>query len=371
MWIAVLILLLAGYAGLHYYLYRKVTRAFPSHPARFGFGILLGILVAAPLACRLLDLGGFSILSRLINLPVFIWMAWVFWFFIGGVVLDAWNLGLRRLPRFTRLRVAPRLFLAILGVAIALATAWSAWEGSRPVVRTVVIHHPALPARTPVRLVQVSDVHLGLLRSEAWNRSVCGIVAALAPDLVVSTGDMLDATMQSIGHQAEAWAALAPPLGKYAVLGNHEFYLGLADSLEFLRRAGFRVLRQETVVAGNALVIGGIDDREGVRLQQPCLDNENGLVTDLAGNRFSILLKHRPVPPAGGANGFNLQLSGHTHNGQLFPFHALVRLSHRYLHGLYPAGPGFQLYVNAGTGTWGPPLRLLAPPEITLFILQR
>ena len=369
-------LILAAYAGMHLYLFRKITAAFtPPRFVKIGVAVYLVVMSLAPFLARQLDHDGHPALARVINLPVFIWIAWLFWFFMGGLALDLWNLlarSLRRpMPACSRLLVSPLSQVQVLFLVIIAATAWSLVEAARPRIREVTIHNPALSALNPIRVVQVSDVHLGMMRSQGWNRMICQRIEALKPDLLVSTGDLVDTSMKNIGNQVDPWAALHPPLGKFAVLGNHEYYLGLTDSLAFHAKAGFHLLRGETVALSPSFQISGVDDKDGSRLGLPCYRDESGLNPTPERNRFSLLLKHQPTVLAGSTHCFNLQLSGHTHGGQLFPFQGFVLLFYPYLSGLYKPAERFQIYVSAGTGTWGPPLRLFAAPEITVFTLTR
>lgn len=367
----VICLILLGCGAFHVYLYRKINAAY-SIPLRLrkGLRLFFVVMVLAPLLNRLLDFAGYAVLSRTLNFPVFIWAAWMFWFFVGGMAIDLWNILLPRTPFGLRLTIPVRRQVAGLFILIVITTAWSLHEAFRPRVVTTPLHTPLLEHSQPIRIVQVSDVHLGMLRNTAWTRMVCGIVASLKPDLLVSTGDLVDTSLSAVADQAALWAELHPPLGKYAVLGNHEYYLGLPDSLAFHEKAGFRLLRSESVEIGSTLFLAGVDDKDGLRLGRPCFCDERSFTNRVGAPRYAILLKHRPTLTTNSVARFDLQLSGHTHNGQLFPFKTLVRLNHRFTHGLYQITPGFLLSVSAGAGTWGPPMRLLAPPEINLFILS-
>lgn len=371
----IFLLILVGYAGFHYYLYRKIIAAFkPGWVTRLVLALSFQFLIAAPFISRYLDHDGHPALSRTINLPVFLWIAWLFWFFMAGILMDLWNIIIRLLPGINtnpaRFAIPPRKQFLSLCVMIILATGWSVIEGSTPRIQTIPLGHPAVPPGHSIRIVQVSDVHLGMMRSSEWNRTLCRTIETLKPDILISTGDMVDTSMKNIGDQTEAWAAIQPPLGKFAVLGNHEYYLGLGESLAFHKRSGFKLLRGETADITKYLRISGVDDKEGNRLNLPCYNDESALIPVPDRTRFSILLKHQPTVLRDSVVCFNLQLSGHTHNGQLFPFHLFLHLFYPYTHGLYHIRRDFNLYVSSGTGTWGPPLRLFAPPEITVFELH-
>jgi predicted MPP superfamily phosphohydrolase len=218
-----------------------------------------------------------------------------------------------------------------------------------------------------LRIALLSDVHLGALVGAGRLRDILARVAALEPDIVLSAGDLVDGQADHLNRLAPALAALRPPLGKFAVIGNHECYVGLAHALEFHARAGFTVLRGAAVEVTPELGIAGVDDPAAARPGAPAATDERAPLAALAAARFVILLKHQPVVAAGSAGRFDLQLSGHLHKGQIFPFGLFVRLVYAARSGLTTLANGGWLYVSRGTGTWGPPMRVLAPPEITLI----
>jgi predicted MPP superfamily phosphohydrolase len=228
------------------------------------------------------------------------------------------------------------------------------------------------PGTPPLRILQVSDIHLGLLVGERRLRGILSRVREARPDLVVATGDMLDAVGDHLDPLAAMWREIAPPLGKFAVTGNHEYYTGIRGAVDFLGGAGFRVLRDEAVAIPGVANLVGLEYRGPRSLQDPALHQRSlaQLLENADPALFTLLLKHLPTgfEEEAAPLGVGLQLSGHTHDGQLWPFRWLVRLSFRHTAGLARAGESL-LYVSRGTGTWGPPLRFLAPPEVTLFEL--
>jgi predicted MPP superfamily phosphohydrolase len=154
--------------------------------------------------------------------------------------------------------------------------------------------------------------------------------------------------------------------GKYAVTGNHEYIAGLTQSLEHIRQFGFKLLRQEAVTVDNVLTIVGIDDP-----MEGSTTDETALLSSLESDRFILFLKHRPDVPEGSRGLFDLQLSGHTHRGQIFPFSLITGRVYPLQDGLYDLEKGSKLYTSRGSGTWGPPMRVLSPPEVTIIELVR
>jgi predicted MPP superfamily phosphohydrolase len=157
------------------------------------------------------------------------------------------------------------------------------------------------------------------------------------------------------------------PLGKYAVTGNHEYYAGLKQAADFTQKAGFTLLHNNSISIKNGVVITGVDDPTAGDSEKSASETE--LLARIPDDNFSLLLKHRPEINMDAQQNFNLQLSGHTHQGQIFPFGWLIRLGYPMGHGLHQTAPDRHIYVSRGTGTWGPPIRVLAPPEITIIDL--
>ncbi len=366
----------AIYGGLHTYLWWKATRQLGLRgPTAISLGLFFALMVVAPFLGRLLRDG--SALFNAVEFVTFIWMGIAFYLFMLNLGADLWNLApalARHVSSGTRLPsfAGPRLFWGI-AAATALIIGWAAIEAANVRIRRIVIPTTKLsPGTAPLRIVQVSDIHLGLLVGRRRLGTIIERVREAHPDLLVATGDMLDAVGDHLEPLAARWRDISPRLGKFAVTGNHEYYTGIPGAVAFLEGAGFRVLRDETaVVPGIANVIGK-EYRAPRGL--PGSPTRTRQLADLvhAGDPvlFTLLLNHLPTGFEEEAVplGVDLQLSGHTHDGQMFPFRWLVRLFFRHLAGLHRQGDS-HLYVSRGTGTWGPPLRFLAPPEVTLIEL--
>jgi predicted MPP superfamily phosphohydrolase len=221
------------------------------------------------------------------------------------------------------------------------------------------------------RICQISDVHLGLIVREERLASVLDVVKRENPDLFVSTGDLVDGQIDRISPLAGPLRDIRPACGKFAVTGNHEFFAGLDKSLAFTRDAGFDVLRGEAREIGGFLLVAGVDDPSGRGFGLRGGENGEGeLLASLPRERFTLLLKHRPTVEETTRGLFDLQLSGHTHRGQIFPFNFIVHLYFPMGSGLHELGNS-HLYVSRGSGTWGPPVRFLSPPEVTVIDLVR
>jgi predicted MPP superfamily phosphohydrolase len=367
---------LAVYGGVNAYLWLKVRQALrPAGPWNLVLVLFVVVMVLGPLIAARLDRGGVTWAARPAALAAYVWMAWSFWFLVLGLLGDGWNLLARVAARgwagAAGLVITPRGGLIMIAVLILLATAWGLREAADLRLERVTVRTPRLaPGSPPIRIAQISDLHLDLLVNETRLGQVIGLIEEGRPDLVVSTGDILDGSAVRQGVLAGLLAAVNPPLGKIAVTGNHEFYAGPALSFGFLESAGFRVLRDERVDLPGGLVVSGVDDpafrRRG---DDGGAAEEQALPPDGAAG-FRLLLKHRPAARSESLGRFDLQLSGHTHRGQIFPFGFITRLQYPFLAGLFDLGNGSSLRVSRGTGTWGPPLRVLAPPEVTLLVLE-
>jgi len=223
----------------------------------------------------------------------------------------------------------------------------------------------------------ISDLHLYSVEEGARLDRVLPVLAGLDYDLLVSLGDLIESGIHRGPWEEEAdrLARITPRLGKYAVGGNHELYADLmageAVSRRFHERAGFVLLDGRAADAGGLLWIAGVDyPGHGVQTGGGP-QRDAGALAGLGRDRPVLLLKHLPTVDAAAVGLFDLQLSGHSHSGQIWPFYYLVRAFFPYIQGLYDLGSGSKLYVTPGTGTWGPPMRVGSRPEITLVVLRR
>lgn len=299
------------------------------------------------------------------------WMGFVFLFFWIALGLDLLGILVSAVAASPAvesdttsnvLRSFPLAFAVTLAVFI-----YGFVDARRLRVERVHIATPKLSARHGVfRAAIISDVHLGVVVGARRLRRIVDQLRRLDPDVVISLGDLVDGQADRLGPFAPLLAGLRPRHGKFAVTGNHEYYVGLAHALNFHRHAGFAVLRANAVDVTDEISIAGVDDPTG----PPVHCDERGALGSAARGRFKILLKHRPDIDPHAAEMFDLQLSGHVHKGQIFPFVFLVRLMYPIRTGLTRLAQGSWLYISRGTGTWGPPIRVGAPPEITLIELE-
>jgi len=349
------------YGLMHYYLFRWFCRVFPSFPRlHILFGLFCLFMVAATFIIRISEKYGCAGLSYWVAAIAYPWMGCLLWFCMTAPFVDLWN----RL--FLGMAVPVRLSFAVLLGLIGIAAVYSSFEASR--IRVVEMTIKCLKqGAEPIRLVQITDPHISIYRGRRFLPEIVRRIEELKPDVLVCTGDLIDSRFLNIENLADLLKGLNPPLGKFAALGNHDYYVGLDDSLAFHAKAGFRVLRQESARISDGVLLAGVDDVTGRFTGKPCYDDEAAISTGCAGF-VSILLKHQPELSSAARSNFDLQLSGHTHGGQMFPFNVFVRMFYHAVRGMYhQEGDKVRLYVNRGVGTWGPPFRFLIPPEITLI----
>lgn len=237
-------------------------------------------------------------------------------------------------------------------------------------VREVVVPVENLPAGLEnLRIAQISDLHIGPMIGGAYVRRVLARVKAAQPDLTVLTGDIVDGVPAKFAEEAALLAELGPKGRVFFAPGNHEYYHDLPGWLPVLRGLGIEPLLnagRKVEAVGGEIWVGGVTDPAA-----PAFGGEEPSPAKAAqggeGSDFRLLLSHRPeLIRAAGKAGFHLQLSGHTHGGQFFPWTIVAARVHEHVLGLHRES-GAWLYVSPGTGSWGPPLRLGTTPEVTLL----
>jgi predicted MPP superfamily phosphohydrolase len=318
--------------------------------------------------------------------PGYLWFAVVVYLFLILLLLEPVRLALRRWgkpkPDVTEVSadaVNRRVFLArTSAVAAGAASVGIVGFGAAtalgpPDLLRVPIHLRRLdPAFNGFRIAVVSDIHLGPLSGRSHTERIVRMINETEPDLVAIVGDLVDGTVEQLGPAAEPLRDLVSREGSFFVTGNHEYFVD--DTLAWLHeleRFGVHPLRNENTAIRRraaALNLAGVNDVTGAKKSDPP-DYDRALAgRDSSGP--TVLLAHQPVQvEQAAARGVDLQLSGHTHGGQMWPFHYIVRAVQPSLAGLSTVDDT-QLYVTRGAGFWGPPVRIGAPPDITVLTLQ-
>ena len=364
------------YGGMHLYLFAKIRGAFHlSAVGTIGLIIVMVIMILAPIIVRMSERYGYEALARVMSYTGYIWMGVLLLFFTISLLFDLYHLliyagGLILHKDFSYLRISP-LYTFVLPLLISLGiNTYGYFEAKNIRVENITIKSAKIPeASGRIRIAQISDVHIGLIVRNERLQQMVEEVKKLEPDIVVSTGDLVDGQLNNLEGPAALLRDIRPRLGKFAVTGNHEFYAGIRQALDFMRDAGFVVLRGEGVNVAGVINIAGVDDPAGGRYGLSSGASEQSVLSKLSGKYFTLLLKHQPVVNGAVSGSFDLQLSGHTHGGQIFPFNLVTSRFFHYHRGYFNLPNHSYLYVNRGAGTWGPPIRFLSPPEITVIDL--
>ncbi|MCX5791516.1 MAG: metallophosphoesterase [Elusimicrobia bacterium] len=266
-------------------------------------------------------------------------------------------------PGWRRALGASALILAAALIALAV------FRGAAlPEVRPVAITLRGLPAALDgFKIVQISDVHIGRIISVGKFRRMAALVNAARPDLIVFTGDITESGVEDPEGVCSVIRSMNASYGKAGVLGNHDSFAGPDNSAAFFEACGVKMLRFGKYEPVPGLQVAGVDSprRGAPAARTPAL-----LVSELSPSKPLLFLSHRPEMFEQVLKGFPaLALSGHTHEGQLYPFGLLERHLFKYFYGLYREG-GSSVYVTSGAGTWGPPMRLFTVSELPLFVLH-
>lgn len=351
------------YGMLNLYALSKIGMGLPQLP---GMALALwGVAMTfSPLIVRLLRERHWVRAEALLSWVAFIWMGMLFLFCVVALAFDLVHGGYTLAGRDWPLSGAAEALWS--GLIVLTAAAWGFYEANVIKVDRIHIVTPRLPAGR-LTFAQISDVHLGAMLGKRFMDRVTAKLREIDADAILATGDIVDGRGEAMHALAEHFRELHPRLGMYAILGNHEYFVGLDNSLRFFENAHFTVLRGEMANVGG-VIVAGVDDRTlGAQIRQ-MPEATRAALREAHSESYIILLKHQPLVDEDIP--FDLQLSGHLHGGQIFPFGFFSRIFYGVRAGKVQLKDDRLLYINRGTGTWGPPIRLFAPPEITLITIE-
>ena len=373
---------------MHLYLWKRLVKDTTS-PGRTR-RTLTGVLVALAVL-----LTGTLVLPRVtggeepkwLAWPGYLWFGLIVYLFLTLLVLEPVRLALRRWAKRAPVQAAEpaapegvnrRVFLArasavaagaasvgVVGVGVATAL------GPPDLLQVPVRLRKLDPAFNGFRIAVVSDIHLGPLAGRSHTERIVRMINESAPDLVAIVGDLVDGSVAELGSAAEPLRDLTSREGSFFVTGNHEYFVDTLSWLQELERLGVQPLCNENTVirrGAAAFDLAGVNDVTGASHSDP--PDFDRALGGRDPSRPTVLLAHQPVQVTqAAARGVDLQLSGHTHGGQMWPFHYAVRAVQPSLAGLSTVDDT-QLYVSRGAGFWGPPVRVGAPPDITVISLE-
>lgn len=303
----------------------------------------------------------------LLSLPIGV----VFLLFCTAVIYDISRVVLDRTPLSFQRRDFFKKTLDISSLIVASTlSAKSIYEARDVQIEKVDIKLKNL--KKPYSIVQLSDIHIGGLIDDHFIKNMVNKVNGLKPDLVVITGDLVDIKIENALSALLELRNLQSKYGTYFIVGNHEYFHGIEEIIETIKSLDIIVLENDSRYIGEyqkGFNLAGVYDVMGYRANHHKPDLKKAL-SNTEKDSPTILLAHQPRFIDEIESGVDLVLSGHTHGGQLYPFRALVRVLQPYISGLYRHSKDLQIYVNKGTGFWGPPMRLGANSEITFITLS-
>lgn len=333
------------------------------------------LMVFAPVVIRVSERHGLELIARSLAYIGYTWMGLLFLFVSCVFVLDIYRLILKfgsmiLQSDLSGLGLSPRHAVTISLILCIIIAIYGMFEAVGIRIERVKIKTHKIPEKIGrLKIVQISDVHLGLMVGEARLKRILKQVQLVNPDILVSTGDLVDGQTDDISDLKKMFVRVRTKYGKFAVTGNHEFYAGITRARHFMKNAGFTVLHGDGLTVSGLLNIVGVDDTAARRYGLGMGVSEKALLAQLPFEKFTLLLKHRPVVDKDALGLFDLQLSGHTHKGQIFPFNLITMLFYPARTGLNRLEKNAWLYVSRGSGTWGPPIRFMSPPEVAVIEL--
>ncbi|OGR80190.1 MAG: hypothetical protein A2X32_05990 [Elusimicrobia bacterium GWC2_64_44] len=360
----VFILLVLSYVGLHYYAGRWAARGLglAPGPAAWLRWALLAAAFLSPFTMFLKRQFHAAWLEPLYAAG-YAWMGVILIAAFLFAVSDLAALLLRRAAWFN-----PGLYAKATLLLLAAVTGWGVYGGQKvPELREVAVPVKDLPpALEGFRIAQISDMHVDSRWKLRQFAALVDRVNSASPDLVLVTGDLIDPGITCDSDLAELAGKIKSRYGLYGSLGNHEYYYGIEAAMGCYQAFGIKLLHNASADLGPLRLIGLGD----IHTEHLTKEDVTGILARHKDVKFTVLMSHQPVfLPEIAAAGDYLGFSGHTHKGQIFPFHFFTWLFYRHFYGLYKINNS-NFYVTSGSGTWGPPLRWLAPAEIPVITLK-
>ncbi|MDH5543615.1 MAG: metallophosphoesterase [Nitrospinota bacterium] len=348
------------YFGIHYLVYYRIV-----NDLRFSEKERKYLRIFMYTAAASFMLGHFFM--RIVNSNILFYFGSV-WLGAIGLALGLFILRELFLYFFPEHPKELTIITLVLTLFLSLLSIYNA--SGAPTFKELHIPVKNLPKRLEgYKVVLLSDLHLTRFKSVDWLKNVVEMVNGVSPAVIVITGDLIDDDPEALKEHIDVLKKLKARRGKYAVAGNHEFYVGIEKFEEFLKQSKIHVLRNETKTVSGKLLLMGIDDPAGNTYR----DYETvlkAMLTDDSKGKIKLLLSHRPDPFDKAAElGIDITLAGHMHAGQIPPMSLLVKAVMSYPFG-YFRNDGSSLYTTSGTSTWGPPMRLGTESEIVLFVFE-
>lgn len=352
------------YFAINYYVYNRITNGLVlSDAARTRLAIFFWVAGLSFIGGEFLNR---QVMSSWVNPIVYVGSVWLGIISIGLTIFLVTDI----LLMFFRSPSSRYYATIITLVFLFLISVYSLCNGVRqPVVKDIKIKMAKLPASlSGFSLVQLSDLHLNSVKSIRWLERVVEETNNLKPDVIVITGDLIDADLYKFDEFVTILRKLKSKYGVFAITGNHEYYAGLDLFLKLADETGITVLKNTNATIGGAINLVGVNDTTG-KMYSGGGPDLNRAMENINRQKPVILLAHNPATFEENLNsGLDLQLSGHTHVGQIPPMDLIVMFYYKYPYGLHKKNASY-IYTTSGTGTWGPPMRFSSHSQITRIIL--
>jgi uncharacterized protein len=365
------IFLLYGLAN--YYVFRRCRRLFPTGSRlRLIFGALLVFLAVSYLLGRMLQRVSFSEVNDILVWIGSLWIAACFYLVMAIFLVDIVGAAGRFIPGFSE-RVTgwgprwPRITGAAVVGTVALAMVAGHINALHPRHQVIDLTVPKKASGlSSVRIVMASDIHLGTIIGRERLEGIVARINRLAPDLVLLPGDIVDEDLAPVIHDnvGDLLRSIRAPYGVIAITGNHEYIGGVEEACRYLTEHGIVVLRDQVLKVAESLYVVGREDRSIHRFTGASRKPLPEIMAQVDRSLPVILMDHQPFDLEDAArNGVDIQLSGHTHHGQLWPINWITKRVYEVSWGYLRKG-NTHVYVSSGVGTWGPPVRIGNRPEI-------
>lgn len=370
-------IVLTIYAAVNYYIFVRGWQAIPQGSRyRIPYVIIFGLLALSYIIGRFLEKIYLSLLSDILVWIGSFWIAVFFYLFLIVVLIDLARLVNHWLPFFQLITdnyAKLKLITFSVSIGIVLATVLYGFINACAFrVRELHLEIPKSTNMSGMNIVAVSDIHLGTIVGRTRFCRIVNEINALHPDLILLVGDVVDEDLAPVIREnlGEALRQLDAKFGIYAITGNHEYFGGVEAAVKYLTEHGVTVLRDSVIKVNNSLYLVGRDDRSGRQFAGRQRKQLVELMSEVNKNFPVILMDHQPFKLNEAAeNGFDLQLSGHTHHGQLWPLNFITQKVYEKSWGYLKKG-NTHIYVSCGVGTWGAPVRIGNRPEIVYITLD-
>jgi len=367
------------YSLANFYVFIRGLQALPKISSiRISYTIVFIILYLSYLIGRILERIHQCQVSNILIWSGSFWMAALIYFLMIVIIFDiirGINSTTPIYPAFaTFYYESTKLILFISSILIVSFILYIGYKNSKEVTlntQLIKIDKPALEI-SEINIAFVSDIHLGTVIDNERLEKIVFLLNSVKPDLIVFGGDLLDEDVTKVeeNNSAESLKQLSAKYGIFAVTGNHEYIGGIDKAIPFIDKHNITLLRDTSYFIANSFYLIGRDDKSKSSFTGQQRKKLSELLSDVDKSFPLILIDHQPSEINEAIkNKIDLQISGHTHNGQFFPVNLIVKLIYEYPYG-YHRKQNSQFFVSTGAGTWGPPIRIMSPPEVVLLKIK-